>query len=479
MRYQWYVTHETVINGPVEEFDAPAQMEYRLGYVASAYARDSPLKRPRRGALRISRSDHTTPGADHVCCARFVLGRAGGRYATILGPQYSPSDVELETSSASIRVRASIRSFNFDTAVNAKDTLNSLDVSSLDAALTPSTGLTLASASSATFFALQFGAPSTPPLPRPPPAVTSSPSMTPGSADNTSADSGNGTAASSSTSDLAGGMAPSVSEGQTASGASAPGSSNATPMWTVALAIVVGVLFIAVIGCCLRERLCAPKRDRAEGDAIKGAAQLPDEDQDESTTTLAQMDVEAPVQAQEAAGGGIGGGLTGDVRITRQYAGDVPMDVTPPTKGASSTSGATAASTTTSAGSSAPSGKTSSALELLGAALADSSAEGLTTADADAERKRLKTRLKVYEEEYMAAHDGNPPRTHEEWGDAWLDYKRYAVLRRKAADESIPKPPTSASASSTARAPPAPTEPEDSPSGGEAPGAPDEVVHFV
>ena len=49
----------------------------------------------------------------------------------------------------------------------------------------------------------------------------------------------------------------------------------------------------------------------------------------------------------------------------------------------------------------------------------------------DAERKRLQARLKEYEQAHMKSHDGRPPRTREEWGEAWPDFERYVELRRK------------------------------------------------
>ena len=53
----------------------------------------------------------------------------------------------------------------------------------------------------------------------------------------------------------------------------------------------------------------------------------------------------------------------------------------------------------------------------------------MTTADAMAESKAIKAKLREYEIAFEA-REGRKPRKKAEWGDMWPDYERYASLRQ-------------------------------------------------
>lgn len=58
----------------------------------------------------------------------------------------------------------------------------------------------------------------------------------------------------------------------------------------------------------------------------------------------------------------------------------------------------------------------------------------MTTADAMAEHKAIKAKLREYEVAFEA-REGRKPRKRDEWGDMWPDYERYAALRQSPATD--------------------------------------------
>ena len=70
-------------------------------------------------------------------------------------------------------------------------------------------------------------------------------------------------------------------------------------------------------------------------------------------------------------------------------------------------------------------------MDLLGVELAQSRLgdEVSSILDPATEHRKLKELLRDYSLGYAAQHNGQKPKSREEWGELWPAYQRYAALR--------------------------------------------------
>ena len=194
------------------------------------------------------------------------------------------------------------------------------------------------------------------------------------------------------------------------------------PVYGLVFIVVGATLFAAIIACLLREYvpLCSRLGRKRDGPvdttAVSLDVKLPE------TSTMAERSAnldtptdhlhgEYPKGSKKAAETSV---ATSDVRI-------LPHGVS------SSSCGSTSALPVKLAHAG-----TSSGLDVLGNALeSGDQADGIeASATLEEERRAIKLRLRKYESKFKSRNEGRAPRLPDEWGEAWDDYKRYALLRR-------------------------------------------------